>query len=391
MVISFKKIHRFGLIISCIVFALQSYGMEREIIQKDFACDNASTLLVIVAQQDFSFFDSFCSLQSVNFVSNLSLVNKQCNKACNCPIFTKKFMRYFFDKYIGGARGFSEANFITSLRTDGARQYKELSEKLLTLRSCNSNMDDIKTLITDGADVCYRKPEKVRFGWIECPVLCPLSNAVAQNLTDVVALLFEHGATVNSFGATLLNMAIAHGNPEMVTMLLNNGVVIDNPKDGISSVSRAVRRGNNIILKIFFDRGIHFNNLVSDSFEVQYPLYIAACEAQWESVKFLLECGAVEGAYRAFDHARSVRGDLCAKKFLCRWFTREEAVAEVYRIDAVMKALLLKKAVILTDRHVQKALGDEDKNLLRLYCECDAKIASQILAIYPDVLESRYT
>jgi hypothetical protein len=365
--------------------------MEREIIQNNHT-DNELMLSEIVTQQDLSFFNSLSLPESLGFVSNLSRVNKQCNKACNCPIFTRKLIRCVFDKHVGAKCGIYEASFVTRLRTDGARQYKELSEKLLELQSYNSNMKDIKTWIENGADVRYRKLKNVwgTAGFVECPVLFPLSNAVAQNLTDVVALLFAHEATVNGFGATLLNMAIEHDNSEMVIILLNNGVVIDKPRDGISSVARAVRCGNNTILKIFFDRGIDFNSLVTDCFKEKYSLSIAADKQQWESVIFLLGCGAVKGAREAFDHAKYLRGNFCEKKFLCRSFTREKAIEEVKKFDAVMKALLLTKEFMLTEQDVQEALQEKDKDLLRVYCECDEKIKSQILAIYPDVLKFCY-
>jgi hypothetical protein len=271
-----------------------------------------------------------------------------------------------------------------------------LSETLLNVRVYN-NVDDIKIWIKYGADVFYRKSEQVwgTAGFIECPLLFPLSNAVAQNLTDVVSLLFTHKASVNGWGATLLNMAIAHGNPEIVTMLLDNGVVIDEPRNGISSVVRAVSCGNTAILKIFSEHGINFNNQVADCFGEQYPLFIAADKAQWESVMFLLKCGAVAGAREAFNSAKSLRGmrmtDLrCRGAVIYTSRTREDVIEEVQNIDAVMKALLLKKEFFVTDQDVQKALEEKDKNLLRLYCECDEKIVPQILTIYPDVLESCY-
>jgi hypothetical protein len=304
-------------------------------------------------------------------------------------------MRYVFDKHVGDTCGVYEANFIKRLRTDGARRYCELSEKLLNVQSYNLNMDDVKTWIKNGADVRYRKSENrwCTVGFVECPLLFPLSHAVAQNFTNVVALLFTHGASVHGCGATLLNMAIEHGNEEIVRMLLNNGVVIDNPRDGISSVARAVRCGSMAILKIFFEYGIDFNNLVTDCFGENYPLYIAADRAQWESVMFLLQKGVEKGAREAFDYAKSLRSirvtDLRCRGYVFRM--RENVIAEVQEIDAVMKALLLKKAFVLTGRDVQKALEKNDKNLLRLYCECDESINRlPILTIYPDVFESCY-
>ncbi len=397
MVISFKYIHRFCLIISCIMFACNSYSMEREIVQSNHVCNNTSMLLEIVAHQDFSFFNTLSLPESLKFVSALSYVNKQCNKVCNCPIFTRKFMRYGFDKHVGGKCGVYEADFVKRLRTHGARQYKMLSEELLNVRVYNLNMDAIKTWIKNGADVRYRKTGRLwcTVGFIDCPLLFPLSNAVAQNLTIVVSLLFTHGADVQGYGATLLNMAIEHGNEEIVRMLLNRGVVIDKPRDGISSVARAVRCGKNAILKIFSERGIDFNNLVTDCFGEKYPLFIAADREQWKSGIFLLECGAVKGAREAFDLAKSFRRirvtDLrCRRAVIYTCKTRENVIEEVYTIDAAMKALFLTKTFSVTDQDVQEALDEKDKNLLRLYCECDKNIAPQILTIYPDVLESYY-
>jgi hypothetical protein len=195
-------------------------------------------------------------------------------------------------------------------------------------------------------------------------------------------------------------MAIEHGNEKTVTMLLNNGVLIDNPidnpSDGISSVARAARCGSSAILKIFFEHGIDFNNRVADCLGERYPLSIAADRKQWDAVVFLLECGAVARAREAFDSAKSLRSirvtDLrCRGAVIYTGRTRKDVIEEVQNIDAIMKALLLKKAFVLAEQDIQEALKEKDKNLLRLYCECDEKIKSQILAIYPDVLESCYT
>lgn len=152
-----------------------------------------------------------------------------------------------------------------------------------------------------------------------------------------------------------------------------------------------------IVRKTPFDDQQLVYHKVTDCFGEEYPLNIAANTQPWGVVQFLCEQDADKGVREAFDHAKYIRrfrvNDLRANKGNIRAglipSSREEFIAEVKEIEAIMKFLLLKNKNFLLNEDVKEAIDQKDKNLLRLYCECDKWIdASRISEKYPGMLES---
>src|SRR5579863_1195590 len=333
----FMNAYSIFLLINCMLFVSNIYSMQ--MVSKASWDDK---------QLVSCFFKEFSSNESLRVVSALVRVNNQYNKEFNDSGFTRTFIRFVSDTY----RDCYEADIVKKLQTKGAQNYYELSEQLIALQPSNSRTYKyaIEQLIEKGADVRYRKLKNFwcSRGFIECPLLFPLSHAVARNLTSVVPLLIGHGADVRWCGATLLNMAIEHRNAKIVKILLKNGIVIDNPRKGISSVARAVRCGDIPILKIFLDYGIDVNRPVDDCLGIEYPLYIAANAQKWDVVQFLCKNGASAGRFEALEYAKYIKrfrvNDLRNNKGNIRAglipVSRKEFIADVQKIKRTQRFLL---------------------------------------------------
>jgi beta-lactamase regulating signal transducer with metallopeptidase domain len=120
-----------------------------------------------------------------------------------------------------------------------------------------------------------------------------LIRAAASGRNDILAKLFEAGASVNSvmYGdGTPLLIAAKHGHEDTVRWLLDSGADVNLPSEGDGNpLIAAAQEGHVEIAKLLLDRGARIDDVVPGD---ENPL-IAASEAGHEAmVRLLLERGA---------------------------------------------------------------------------------------------------
>lgn len=129
---------------------------------------------------------------------------------------------------------------------------KKINKKLFKAVD-DSNLNDIKTLLEDGADV--NQVNKAGFSL--------LHEAARRGGVEIVRLLIEKGAVVHAiddFGITPLNIASGCGHTEVVRLLIEKGAVV-NAKDvaGNTPLNAASRCGHAEVVRLLIDKGVDVN------------------------------------------------------------------------------------------------------------------------------------
>ena len=187
----------------------------------------------------------------------------------------------------------------------------------IQIASSDGNKEIVQMLVKNGADVNaigldvednrelweeYRKyqwKKRDDFEDIEFPeniIITPLQAAVSGSDAALVKILLDAGAHVNEerYGDTLLQMAAALGNAEVVGILVEHGADINAPavdEEGITALQAAARADNFGLVQILLNSGSHINAAASHS-GGRTALQAAAENGNIVLAKFLIEAGA---------------------------------------------------------------------------------------------------
>lgn len=162
------------------------------------------------------------------------------------------------------------------LRAAGAKDDGQGEEALLKAMRAR-DVDGVRAALAAGGDA----NSKDQTG---DPLIC---DAADKGLTEIVGLLLEHGANIesrNSYGATPLYLAITFKHPETAAFLISKGAAIEDRQHNPLHI--AVHTRDFATATLLLDRGadIHAEN--------DAAVRTAAKAADVEMVRFLLERGA---------------------------------------------------------------------------------------------------
>ncbi|KAJ6785519.1 hypothetical protein PWT90_03810 [Aphanocladium album] len=149
---------------------------------------------------------------------------------------------------------------------------------------CCNDQEVIRYLVSAGADLSIATADQ--------RTMLPLHYAVEAGQLDVVALLLNHGAEVNTQsgeGWAPIEYAVQQGLLEITALLLKNGAdVHGSQSDGWKLIATAVEDGHGDIVKLLLDAGADVHDSSSD-----IPLLAQACHSgHGNLVPILLEHGA---------------------------------------------------------------------------------------------------
>ncbi|GAX25889.1 hypothetical protein FisN_6Hh073 [Fistulifera solaris] len=118
-----------------------------------------------------------------------------------------------------------------------------------------------------------------------------LHMAVVQNHIDIVRILVEHGAQVNSDTSPPLSLAVSHGHSEITALLLQHGAD-PNSVDafGITPLLAAIAKRRLDLVQLLLQYKAKVN--ASTTVLQQTPLFLAILSEQVDMVQLLIEHGA---------------------------------------------------------------------------------------------------
>ncbi|KAM6479217.1 ankyrin repeat-containing domain protein [Trichoderma sp. SZMC 28011] len=131
----------------------------------------------------------------------------------------------------------------------------------------------------------------------------PLATPIFYGDESIVKLLLENGADANyvdSYGRSLLTVAINGVNEGIVRLLLENGADVNMVVDGSSLLAGSIRRGNENIVRLLLENGADVD-YVDDSGDSL--LMVAILGGKEGIVRLLLENGADAGFETALSKA----------------------------------------------------------------------------------------
>eukprot|EP00004_Rigifila_ramosa_P002549 TRINITY_DN12679_c0_g1_i1.p1 TRINITY_DN12679_c0_g1~~TRINITY_DN12679_c0_g1_i1.p1 ORF type:complete len:559 (+),score=168.21 TRINITY_DN12679_c0_g1_i1:8-1684(+) len=179
-------------------------------------------------------------------------------------------------------------------------------ETILFVAARMGRADLVEYLLAKGANVTQEN----KHGWT------PVLVATEYNANEVVPLLIEHGADVNTAhpfdGETILSVATRKGHTEIVEFLIENGANIDaGDKDGmcglhLASKQHSIYNSQTKILEIFVAKGANLNLQTKYGYT---PLHFACVTGSDQIVAALLKYGALtdvldEDGMKPIDYAR---------------------------------------------------------------------------------------
>lgn len=185
------------------------------------------------------------------------------------------------------------ARIFSTLRTWGypIQLYsKEQRRKTAALHAAvqRGNMDEVANLIEDCYDI----------NGLDLQGRTPLQIAASHGPSELVAFLLDRDAKVAPIkdAPSLLHLAIAGGQSEVVKLLFDRGVDVNaKTAKGTTPLHLAAENGNLEIARMLVGHGadLHAMQYVKPFFshKPKTPLHVAAANGQVEIIKFLLEAG----------------------------------------------------------------------------------------------------
>lgn len=148
----------------------------------------------------------------------------------------------------------------------------------------NNDIQKAQEFINHGADVNFHDQ-------YECT---PLYYAIQCNHPEMVKLLLDYGADVNSknsyYGSTMLHYALHYNYPEIVKLLLDYGADINcRNRYGYPPLHYTIEYGHMATVKLLLNHGADVN---LKNIDEETPLHIATKNGYTEIVKLLLDYGA---------------------------------------------------------------------------------------------------
>lgn len=119
----------------------------------------------------------------------------------------------------------------------------------------------------------------------------PLHTAADRNAKEIVNLLIERGANINSrySGITPLYMAVASGSKDVVSFLISKGAKVNFPGSMVSVLNCAVEHNQGDIAKLLIAKGAKIDAKDDNG---STPLIIAAKQGNKELAALLIKNGA---------------------------------------------------------------------------------------------------
>ncbi|MBI4708342.1 MAG: ankyrin repeat domain-containing protein [Candidatus Omnitrophica bacterium] len=150
----------------------------------------------------------------------------------------------------------------------------------------NNDIDSIRALISDGADVNVK-------GTINNRMVTPLVLAAANGYTEIAKFLLDNGADVNArafSGGSALTLASLQGHNGTVKVLIDKGANVNAKDDnGLTALSEASRNGHSEIVKFLLLSNADVNTKTNEEITA---LMIAVTNGYTEIVETLLNNGA---------------------------------------------------------------------------------------------------
>ena len=162
---------------------------------------------------------------------------------------------------------------------------KEKNYSLLHSAFIGENVDLIKHLINEGADVNAKDSENYSV----------LNRACVYGMTEIVSILIDKGAEVqndfNVFGTHPVHFSAYNGYVDITKLLLQNGADVNIPnKWGITPLHFAAYRDNASMIKFLIENGAERNT--RDLLNGFTPLHNAVSSSQMENTQLLINNGA---------------------------------------------------------------------------------------------------
>ena len=183
-----------------------------------------------------------------------------------------------------------EENLIKNTNT-----YK-FGASLLYLAILDQNIDKIKMLLNNGADIDLENTKDIpyddtKLDWLDDRNKTPLYASVKVGNIEIVNLLINHNADIN----TLLSLSINKNNFEISELLLHKGA---NPNKNFANsyskdfpLNTACRNQNLKLVKLLIENGADAN-FVRDDGQTALFEAISATKANKEIIRFLIANGA---------------------------------------------------------------------------------------------------
>lgn len=178
--------------------------------------------------------------------------------------------------------------FLAENGFESVNEANELGELSLQLAVLNDDIEMVRLLIADGAEIDARG----RYG------ATPLSCASIRGHYDIAELLVDEGADVNfraetdDLGETPLHQAAVKGYTDIVELLLDNGAEIDAPGiGGTTPLHMATVPGHLEVMEILLNRGAQVDAVFGEDPQFT-PFQLALNTENYLAVALLVEAGA---------------------------------------------------------------------------------------------------
>ncbi|MBO9495741.1 ankyrin repeat domain-containing protein [Thalassotalea sp. G20_0] len=220
------------------------------------------------------------------------------------------------------------------------QQIKRNEQLIETARA--GNIDDIKALLEQGADINLR-----------CGYDHPIATAAREGHLDMVRYLHKKGAITDQCFPSPIIEAAQNGHVDVVRYLHRAGVSADSSQNGTSLIGHAIIGGHIDVVKYLIKHGVDVNSsdqytdtpmceaaewgrfdivslLVDKGADIDgcrkgahTPIYIAACNGHRDIVKFLVAQGANVNAFRSGSKTPIYAAAMTGDRELVKYFLEQ--------------------------------------------------------------------
>lgn len=243
------------------------------------------------------------------------------------------------------AAEYGRADIVQLLLTKGAAPDKldDLGRTPLLWAAENGHPESARVLIAHGANVNQEDPSRFRGPSDDTPPDRPLDYALRNGQADLCRLLLQSGAKIRTNDYTRLQAAIQSGKPELLAMLIEQGIdPMAHSKKGTNAFPTAGRSDQVEMIKLLAAKSRkspELSSLLNDA------LQSAAEEGKASVVQFLLENTMVDLNREMGSSFGGVAQVSATEKKVPGFTALSRAIEEGH--DAIAAALLEKGAQVL--------------------------------------------
>lgn len=168
---------------------------------------------------------------------------------------------------------------------------------------CNQSLNTIQSLVLAESDVNAACKNK----------LTPLYHAAANGRLDIVKLLADNNASIETIQNKALIIAAQNGHSKVVEFLLEKKALIDNTHDRkkVTALFQAANHGHVEIVKLLIKAGADVNLPRHDGIS---PLYQAAKRGYEKTVNLLIKAGAnIDKSFKVY---KSIPGQMISSIYI---------------------------------------------------------------------------